>query len=267
MSFWKALLWTIIFQLSSVPLLLILSSFKYVFGIKNENLDYFLNFAPDLSLITGLIFLWFFFIKKNIDFTIEKNEKLNVSIFLILIFIFFGFYFSEKPFYNFYYDVFNHQKFEYKNWLWKDIFHLFNIADIIRGIIVAPIFEELFFRKFIFSKMLNKYNLWTSIVFSSFCFALIHLPNYRQAIGSIFFGILVCYIFYKTRNIYYSIFFHFIYNFSHYFLKFFGAEFNNFFNTIKYNFTYWCIVVLGITFLIYGLKLINQKNRKQNLKL
>ena len=87
-----------------------------------------------------------------------------------------------------------------------------------------------------------------------------------QAIGSFIFGIIACYIFYKTRNIYYSIFLHFIYNFSYYFLKYFGADFHNYFISIKYNLTYWLIVTLGITFLIGGLELFNKYTKETNLK-
>ena len=267
MNIWKALLWTLIFQASSIPLILFFYSFKYVLGIENENLDYFLNFGSFISLLFGYFIIWWFLVRKNVDFTFEQKDKPNYSLFLIISLIFIGLYFSERPFINLYNDLFYNKKIEHKNWPWKEILKTFTIIDTIQGVLVAPIFEELFFRKFIFSKMLKKYKVWNSIIFSSLCFALIHLPNYRQAIGSFIFGIIACYIFYKTRNIYYSIFLHFIYNFSYYFLKYFGADFHNYFISIKYNLAYWLIVTLGITFLIGGLKLFNKYTKETNLKL
>jgi hypothetical protein len=100
MNIWKALLWTIIFQASSIPLILFFYSFKYVLGIENENLDYFLNFGSFISLLFGYFIIWWFLVRKNVDFTFEQKDKPNYSLFLIISLIFIGLYFSERPFIN-----------------------------------------------------------------------------------------------------------------------------------------------------------------------
>ena len=85
-------------------------SFKYVLGIENENLDYFLNFGSFISLLFGYFIIWWFLVRKNVDFTFEQKDKPNYSLFLIISLIFIGLYFSERPFINLYNDLFYNKK-------------------------------------------------------------------------------------------------------------------------------------------------------------
>lgn len=77
--------------------------------------------------------------------------------------------------------------------------------------IVAPIIEELFFRKILMDRTL-KYGEKTAIVFSAFTFAMFHMNLYQMfyAFGV---GLIFAYIYAKTRNIKYTIGFHIIINF------------------------------------------------------
>ncbi|MDX1373252.1 MAG: CPBP family intramembrane glutamic endopeptidase, partial [Nitrososphaeraceae archaeon] len=48
------------------------------------------------------------------------------------------------------------------------------------AILVSPVLEELFFRKFLFTGLLRKYSQTSSIIISSLCFSLIHLPQFHN---------------------------------------------------------------------------------------
>lgn len=77
--------------------------------------------------------------------------------------------------------------------------------------IVAPIIEELFFRKILMDRVL-KFGEKTAIIFSAFTFAMFHMNLYQMfyAFGV---GLIFAYIYAKTRNIKYTIGFHIIINF------------------------------------------------------
>ncbi|MGL6107700.1 lysostaphin resistance A-like protein [Romboutsia sp.] len=85
---------------------------------------------------------------------------------------------------------------------------------MIQTIIIAPIFEELFFRGIIFNGLLNKYqgDFKKAIIFSSIIFGVAHL-NIPQGINGIIAGTILAAIYYYTKSIKLSIFAHFLNNF------------------------------------------------------
>ncbi|MFP4661103.1 MAG: CPBP family intramembrane glutamic endopeptidase [Halanaerobiales bacterium] len=78
--------------------------------------------------------------------------------------------------------------------------------------IVAPIFEEIFFRGLLLRGFLKNLEHWTAIFFSAFLFAVIHM-NIWQGIGAFFIGVVIGWTFYKTRSLAVVIFAHFVNNF------------------------------------------------------
>ena len=85
------------------------------------------------------------------------------------------------------------------------------VSSIILLTIVAPIFEELFFRGFIQRRLQGKYSPATAIFTSAILFGVIHIsPDsiFSAAIG----GIIMGYVFYKTRSVIATIFLHALYN-------------------------------------------------------
>lgn len=135
--------------------------------------------------------------------------------------------------------------------------------------IVAPIGEELFFRGFIFKNLRRSNRLFKSIIISSICFSLIHLPNYGNILPTLILGILCAYIFYKTKSIIYPIILHFLYNLSSlvFQVKWILPKFlnDNLFG-IKYLFFY----TFGIILMYIGINLLNgevkEKNHEKNDK-
>lgn len=78
--------------------------------------------------------------------------------------------------------------------------------------VVAPIFEEIIFRGIILNGMFRKLNSKViAIIISSLLFALMHM-NLVQGINAFLLGILLGYIYLKTKSIHLSIFAHFINN-------------------------------------------------------
>jgi membrane protease YdiL (CAAX protease family) len=75
------------------------------------------------------------------------------------------------------------------------------------AIIVMPILEEIYYRKIILCQIEKKYSTLIAILISSLMFSIFHM-DYIQSQISFIFGILVSYIYVKTRRIEISILLH-----------------------------------------------------------
>ncbi|WP_295614424.1 CPBP family intramembrane glutamic endopeptidase [uncultured Methanobrevibacter sp.] len=98
--------------------------------------------------------------------------------------------------------------------------------------IIAPIFEELFFRKLLIDRTI-KYGATLSILLSAFIFALFH-GNLNQFFYAFLLGAFFAYVYTKTGKIIYTIILHA-------FVNFYGSVASTFFNLAKEN------IVHGIT--------------------
>ena len=78
-------------------------------------------------------------------------------------------------------------------------------------VIVAPIVEELIFRKIVIDR-LSVFGDRNAIIFSSVAFGLIHV-NLYQFFYATALGFILGYVYTKTRNVKYSIFMHMLINF------------------------------------------------------
>lgn len=85
------------------------------------------------------------------------------------------------------------------------------LAVIVFTVILVPIFEELFFRKVVYSKM-SDYGDKAYIIFSAVIFGLFH-GNIFQSIYAFFIGLILAYVYVYTGKIIYSIIIHFLMNF------------------------------------------------------
>ena len=79
------------------------------------------------------------------------------------------------------------------------------------AVVIAPIVEELIFRKLIIDR-LSIYGDHIAIIFSAAAFGLIH-GNLYQFFYATFLGVLLGYVYTKTRNVKYTIYMHMIINF------------------------------------------------------
>ena len=92
----------------------------------------------------------------------------------------------------------------------------FTLDNIIGELLLSPITEELIFRAIILKGLLIKIKPWKAILISALLFGVPHFNPINQGaiINAILLGILTGWIYYKTKNVVYTIFMHFITNFT-----------------------------------------------------
>ncbi|GEN46183.1 CPBP family intramembrane glutamic endopeptidase [Alkalibacillus haloalkaliphilus] len=83
------------------------------------------------------------------------------------------------------------------------------LLNLVITIVVAPIFEEIIFRGFLFGRMSYKFGVTKGVIISSVLFGLLHGPNF---IGATLTGIILCLIFIKTGSLIIPVILHMIYN-------------------------------------------------------
>ena len=105
--------------------------------------------------------------------------------------------------------------------IYSDVFKFEKIINILRGnllntfiyvVIIAPIFEEYFFRGVIYINLRRKLGVFFSIVITTILFALMH-ANLPQIIHVIPNSIILCLLFEYLHDINYPIAYHIFYNF------------------------------------------------------
>ncbi|HDF2795437.1 TPA: CPBP family intramembrane metalloprotease [Clostridioides difficile] len=89
------------------------------------------------------------------------------------------------------------------------------LSLFIQTCLIAPVAEELIYRKFILNNLLDNSNAFKSIVLSSFLFSIYHL-NLLQGINAMMIGIFLGYLYYKTCSINICILLHFVNNFTNF---------------------------------------------------
>jgi len=137
----------------------------------------------------------------------------------------------------------------------------FHIYFAISSLLIAPFFEEIFFRKFLLSKLIQNNGIWISIFVSSLCFASIHFETPKNLLPTFIFGVIACYIYLKTEKIKYTIIIHFLHNFYLTILPIWGESIILWRESLKYNFVYWTLFLMGIILTLIGIKKITTANK------
>jgi len=151
----------------------------------------------------------------------------------------------------------------------EKIFAMLEDKTIYTGImvvIIGPLFEEILFRGMILDGFLKRYSPWKSILWSSFLFGLFHF-NPWQFIPAFILGVIMGYVFWKTRSLWLCIFVHFVNNGLSFLALFFVDEQNAvvadlFTERRDYLLSYFIsvgIVILGVLWLIQLTKNLNIK--------
>lgn len=91
-------------------------------------------------------------------------------------------------------------------------FIIYLLSLFVQTCLIAPVSEELIYRKFILNNLLDNDNALKSIVLSSFLFSIYHL-NLLQGINAMIIGVFLGYLYYRTCSINICILLHFINNF------------------------------------------------------
>lgn len=87
----------------------------------------------------------------------------------------------------------------------------FTAYGLLRLLVIVPFLEELFYRKLIFSSLLEKLGVYISIIISSLLFSIGHL-DFNNSIIFFIFGMILGVTYWKTRNLYYPILIHIFIN-------------------------------------------------------
>lgn len=235
---------------------------KVTDNLSDNNLIHYFGITSSIPAAIAYLIVFYFFYKSifNVSKGIEKAKHIKLDFVLYLTIIAIGLELFDRPFFDFskIYDYFNGveiKPFEFTE--------SSNLSVFYRGIavlIIAPIFEELFFRKFLFGEVLKKNSLTTSVIVSSICFSIVHLPSYRNLLPTFIFGIIACFIYNKTKNIFYTIILHFLTNLSWLILVSYGKSYYEWSYGLNYNFVYWLLFVCGIGLSYIGIKKITVAN-------
>ena len=120
-------------------------------------------------------------------------------------------------------------------------------------VIVAPIMEEILFRKMIIDRTFDLGDKF-AIIYSSLAFGLFH-GNLNQTIYATMLGVGLAYIYIKSGNIKYPILFHIIINFFGSFLMPLLSTLHESFNIVVSVFVIMCIIISIYTFIKYHKKI------------
>ncbi len=129
---------------------------------------------------------------------------------------------------------------------------IFSIDYYIFAIILVPIFEELSSRIIIINKFNGKINNWILIFTTSALFGILHYGTIKHVISTFIFGLVISYIFIKTKNALLIILVHFFNNsiakFSYYLyeLKYFYISVAHYFYINIIIFTILAILVFWV---------------------
>ncbi len=219
-----------------------------------------------VSKILGFVisYLVLFKIFWKVEVPIKVNFKLNkykISILIYLIIASIGI----ELLYQLFFDINKLMEFYNNGYLnlEKESYSINQIDllyQFVTVIFITPLLEELFFRKFLISKLLKKNSIITSILISGSCFAIIHIETPVNLIPSFLFGILSGLIFIKTGKILYSIFFQILMN-SYYLIFLINASnYNDWIYSLNFNYIYWSLIFLGSILTFVGMKKITTAN-------
>lgn len=235
-----------------------------------KNTDWNINlFHPnfqmvwDLSRLMAYTLILYFFWKPKQDLSkILDTDEFDFNIIPYLVLIAIGLGFIGQPFwdYNQLIEYFENSSFEPNTRSFRE-FDLQYIYSLIGALVISPIFEEVFFRKFLFLKLLEKHKLYIAIIISSICFSAIHFETPANLIPSLIFGVISCLIYFKTKKISYSILLHFINNLCVTLFNLYGESFFNWLDNLKYDLVYWALFIFGILITVLGMKKITTANK------
>lgn len=231
--------------------------FQFTINSWRVNPDYIFHYYSASRLITKLLtysIILFLIIKlkHNLSDSYKQIKRIDWKIILLILLTALGYEFISKPLLDLKQIINSISNLDTEN-INNANTSLKHISGytLVRVLILAPILEELFFRKILFKRLYKENSLFLSILVSSICFGLIHiLPNWENVLPSVIFGVICCLIYNKTKNIFYPILFHFTVNLITY-MHSFQPESN-------FNWIYWLTFISGIVFTIYGVSKIER---------
>lgn len=220
--------------------LYLLNIFKLI-GTENEFIFNTLLFI--IQMFVGLLSLnlvVFCIKEKSPDINYASNSYAIDFIYVILLILGFRFLYEGTIY-------------QLKNLLTID----FTVNSILLSCIYAPFIEEMMYRGIVLNALLKKYSDKIALIVSSLIFGIMHFSLF-QSINAFFIGIIIGYLFIKTKSLYLCIFIHFCNNFIVMYLP------TLFFDSILVHVLYALFnISLGVSLIILSLRKMNLKKRKK----
>ncbi len=206
-----------IWFLISFAILIVISFFSYSLNINLED-PTVLTFLGSLAFYGTLLF-WIIFSFRKQSLTLkelvgrvkQKRDFLNILLVFPLFILSIGSFFLlfwvlSYIFPDYVSSVLNDQIFLDQGATATPI--IYNILEVLLGLIIAPIVEEIFFRGVLLHRWSLKWGIKRGLLFSAILFGILH----ASVIGGFLFGLLMGVLYLKTKNLVVNIIFHFINN-------------------------------------------------------
>ena len=264
MSILKAFLVTILLIVIEATLTFGLLSLNHFLDIDHNNAIHINEISKIISKLFGyltiLILIFKLPLKKGLNFKrlTTVDSKLLLFIFITIL----GCTIISQPIYDIkliidslgdnYIEPLKKINENYNYLLWY---------KFVSAVVLAPILEELLFRKIIFSGLQQKYSLTVSVIVSTLCFGLIHFPNWQNVMSALIFGLICSLVYVKTKNIICPILFHLMGNLIAIAMTIYSHEISDIQQQLNYNWIYWTVFLTGIGLTIFGLRKMPAPNR------
>lgn len=261
MSIIKAFLFTILALVFwTIIQLVILLPIKYLIGVPDDFTHIF-GITKIVSVLGAFLMICFFFWKPKLDLKKAiKIQNYNSKVYLYLPLIGIGLFLLNKPFWDFTKIAEYYQGISTND---NSVISNNNIAliySLISTLLIAPIIEELFYRKFLLDKLLKKNKPIIAVVVSSVCFSLIHIETPNNLIPAFTSGIILGIIYLKTKKIGYCIMLHFIVNLIIVTTNNIRTSYDNWLIGYNFDLIYWLLFGIGITITLIGMNKITTAN-------
>ncbi len=256
-SILNAILYTVLLVVFWIIIQLILI---YPLTFLDQLQDYSIRFFGIIRIVSVLgsfVLFYFFFWNPKPVFNFSsflKRKNYSTTTFFLLPVVAIGLFFTSRPLWDFklILDFHNDISLAERPILMIDQEAMF--FEIISVLLVAPIVEELFYRKFLLEKLAENYSIIISLIVSSFCFSIIHIETPNNLFPAFISGIVLGIIFLKTRKIAYSITLHFLFNLLILTTNKINVSNDNWFIGYNFDFIYWLLFCFGILLTIFGTK-------------
>ncbi|GGA72709.1 CPBP family intramembrane glutamic endopeptidase [Ornithinibacillus halotolerans] len=86
------------------------------------------------------------------------------------------------------------------------------LIAFVSAAIISPIYEEIFYRGFLYRWLRTKYGVLNGILVSSFIFMLVHIPTYNSLPYTFVSGVVFAWTYEKTKSVYPAMIIHGLFN-------------------------------------------------------
>jgi uncharacterized protein len=213
---------------------------------KSKDINELIIFGSYLIGFASIILIAHLINRKN-KLPIAFNYRLTISKYLIVLLgIIFAFKFIEGPLFSLIKGSASSNHHISEN---RDV--IYYLINCFSPIFISPILEELVFRGTFLTGMLEKYTPLKAIILTAIFFALVHIQP-SQIVPAFFWGLLLGYIFYKTRSIVLCVIIHGTINFSSLFTTWIRPKNQSFSVWTAYGSYTWLIYSIAIVGVIAG---------------